>query len=344
MQEMSNMENSTAEQDTFTLTHFTQKTGGQWNKGKHRTEVKKDKQRGDTAPEPWMEDFKGQGRESNRRRWQERPLFGGHSTGMGQEWEWAKHKPETKHFQLFCWEFSIASFTVRGTEAGEREGETEEGRRETAEAISSDTALVFPVGPRSASTVSSLFCCVVVTCGLISGDSQPGRLICLSYIIGHFTYILSALLLSHIVEGQHLSIRAIDPRMLEIKTCHVQHRKKHVKHRIKLDKEFIINSVITAKQNPYFWISMHFYRERWTSKKRTDIATQNNHYKTDWNWLVAVGLVTKLLPWGHGHTVTHQDQLGSHWPRCASTTGYEAEGHWTLCIQTQHHCPLLQCD
>lgn len=32
-------------------------------------------------------------------------------------------KPETKHFQLFCWEFSIASFRVRSTEAGEREGE-----------------------------------------------------------------------------------------------------------------------------------------------------------------------------------------------------------------------------
>lgn len=87
-------------------------------------------------------------------------------------------------------------------------------------------ALVFPGGPRSASTVSSLYCCVVVTCGLISGDSQPGRLIGLSYIIGHFTCILSALLLSHIVEGQYLSVRAIDPRMLKTKTCHVQYRKK----------------------------------------------------------------------------------------------------------------------
>lgn len=54
----------------------------------------------------------------------------------------------------------------------------------------------------------------VVTCGLVSGDRQPGRLIGLSYIIGHFTYILAALLLSHVVEGQHLSVRAIDPRML----------------------------------------------------------------------------------------------------------------------------------
>lgn len=146
---------------------------------------------------------------------------------MGQERERVQHKPETKRFQLFCWEFSIASFTVRSTEAGEREGQTEGGRRETAEVVSVYTALVSPSGPRSASSVSSRCCCVVVTCGLwVSGDSQPGRLIGLSYIIGHFTYILSALLLSHIVEGQHLSVRAIDPRMLEIKTCHLQHRKK----------------------------------------------------------------------------------------------------------------------
>ena len=224
MQEMGNMENSTAEQDTFTHILHTKKREVCETKVSRGQKWKK--QRGDRASEPWTEDFEGQGSESNRRRWQERPLLGGHSTGMGQEWEWAQHKPETKHFQLFCWEFSIASFTVRGTEAGEREGETEEGRRETAEVVSSYTALVFPGGPRSASTVSSLYCCVVVTCGPISGDSQPGRLICFSYIIGHFTYILPALLLSHIVEGQHLSIRAIDPRMLEIQTCHVQHRKK----------------------------------------------------------------------------------------------------------------------
>lgn len=69
----------------------------------------------------------------------------------------------------------------------------------------------------------------VVTCGLISGDSQPGRLIGFSYIIGHFTYILPALLLSDIVERQHLSVRAIDPRMLEIKTRHVQQTKQEHK-------------------------------------------------------------------------------------------------------------------
>lgn len=146
---------------------------------------------------------------------------------MGQEWEWVQHKPETKHFQLFCWEFSIASFTVRSTEAGEKEGEN--GGREERNSWGSlelYSPSFFPGGPRSASTVSSLNCCMVVTCGIISDDSQPGWLIGLSYIIGHFTYILSALLLSHIVEGQHLSVRAIDPRMLEIKTSHMQHRKE----------------------------------------------------------------------------------------------------------------------
>lgn len=35
--------------------------------------------------ELYMKDFEGQGSESNRSRWQERPLLGGHSTGMGQE-------------------------------------------------------------------------------------------------------------------------------------------------------------------------------------------------------------------------------------------------------------------
>lgn len=68
---------------------------------------------------------------------------------------------------------------------------------------------------------------MAVTCGFIADDSQPGRLIGLSYIIGHFTYILPALLLSHIVEGQHLSVRAIDPRMLQIKTRHVQQNRQH---------------------------------------------------------------------------------------------------------------------
>lgn len=58
--------------------------------------------------------------------------------------------------------------------------------------------------------------------GLMPDDGQPGRLIGLSYIIGHFTYILPALLLSDIVEGQHLSVRAIDPRVLQTKTSHVQ--------------------------------------------------------------------------------------------------------------------------
>lgn len=168
--------------------------------------------------EPYMENFEGQGSRSQRRRWHERPILGGHSTGMRQEWETDQHKPDAEHYQLFCWEFSIASFTVRSTEAREKE----RGRRETAVVVSSFT----PAFPGGASTVSSLICCIVVTCGIISDDSQPGRLIGLSYIIGHFTYILSALLLSHIVEGQDLSIRAIDPRMLEIKTSHVQHRKK----------------------------------------------------------------------------------------------------------------------
>lgn len=57
-----------------------------------------------------------------------------------------------------------------------------------------------------------------VTCGPVAGDGQPGRLVGLSYIIGHFTNILAALLLRHVVERQHLSVGAIDPRMLEIKT------------------------------------------------------------------------------------------------------------------------------
>lgn len=35
--------------------------------------------------EPCTEDFEGQESESNRRRWQERPLLGGQSPGMGQE-------------------------------------------------------------------------------------------------------------------------------------------------------------------------------------------------------------------------------------------------------------------
>lgn len=138
---------------------------------------------------------------------------------MGQEWEWVQHKPETKHFQLFCWEFSIASFTVRSTKERGREGGEKQLRLSRA-------ILVFPGGPRSASTVSSLYYSVVVTCGFISGDSQPGWLIGCSYIIGHFTYILSALLLCHIVEVQHLSVRAIDPKMLETKTNYVQHRRK----------------------------------------------------------------------------------------------------------------------
>lgn len=45
-----------------------------------------------------------------------------------------------------------------------------------------------------------------VTLSLWFNDSEPGRLIGRAYIIGHFTYILSALLLSHIVERQHLSV------------------------------------------------------------------------------------------------------------------------------------------
>lgn len=236
---------------------------------------------------------------------------------MGQEWERVQHKSETKHFQLFCWEFSIASFTVRSTEAGEREGETEggreEGRRETAEVVSSYTALVFPGGPRGAATVSSLYCCVVVTCRFISGDSQPGRLIGLSYIIGHFTYILSALLLSHIVEGQHLSVRAIDPRMLEIKTCHVQHRKKKVvdtgsNWRQEFMKStfwfmWVMFRVTIARKSSYFWKDSLFtgmsryLRKNWHSNRGhyliqilpfSYIALQ----KKKTNSLIVAGLVT----------------------------------------------------
>lgn len=113
---------------------------------------------------PRTEDFEGQGSESNRRRWQEREALirrAQHRHGAGMRM--VQHKPRTEHFQLFCWEFSIASFTVRSAEAGEREGETKGGRRETAEVVSSYTALIFPGGPRSTSTVSSLYCCVVVT-------------------------------------------------------------------------------------------------------------------------------------------------------------------------------------
>lgn len=106
--------------------------------------------------------------------------------------------------KLFCWEFSIVSFTVGGG-----------GRRETAEGWS----LLYGAPVASWEVVVV----VAVTCGCIADDSQPGRLIGLPYIIGHFTYILPALLLRHIVEGQHLSVRAIDPRVLQIKTRQVQH-------------------------------------------------------------------------------------------------------------------------
>ena len=101
--------------------------------------------------------------------------------------------------ELFCWEFSIVSFTVRG-------------RREAAEGW--QLLYAAPVGWWEV---------VAVTCGCIADDRQPGRLIGLSYIIGHFTNILPALLLRHIVEGQHLSVRAIDPRVLQIKTGQQTH-------------------------------------------------------------------------------------------------------------------------
>lgn len=48
-----------------------------------------------------------------------------------------------------------------------------------------------------------------------SGDSEPRRLVSFTNIIGNLTHILPALGLCHIEQGQHLRIRAINPRMLE---------------------------------------------------------------------------------------------------------------------------------
>lgn len=98
--------------------------------------------------------------------------------------------------------------------------------------------------------MSSLHCCVVVTCRVIFGDGQPSWLIGLPYIIGHFTYILSAFLLSHIVEGKHLSIRAIDPWMLEMRTSHQRtHTTGNTRH-LKWSEEVHsqVNGPITIKR------------------------------------------------------------------------------------------------
>lgn len=54
-----------------------------------------------------------------------------------------------------------------------------------------------------------------VTCGQGPGDSEPRRLVGLANIIGNLTNILPALRLCHIIQGQHLRIRAINPRVLE---------------------------------------------------------------------------------------------------------------------------------
>lgn len=48
-----------------------------------------------------------------------------------------------------------------------------------------------------------------------SGDSEPRRLVGLANIIGNLTNILPALRLCHIIQGQHLRIRAINSRVLE---------------------------------------------------------------------------------------------------------------------------------
>lgn len=54
-----------------------------------------------------------------------------------------------------------------------------------------------------------------ITCGQGPGDSEPRRLVGLANIIGNLTNILPALRLCHIIQGQHLRIRAINPRVLE---------------------------------------------------------------------------------------------------------------------------------
>lgn len=53
------------------------------------------------------------------------------------------------------------------------------------------------------------------TCGQGPGDCEPRRLVGLANIIGNLTNILPALGLCHIIQGQHLRIRAINPRVLE---------------------------------------------------------------------------------------------------------------------------------
>lgn len=54
-----------------------------------------------------------------------------------------------------------------------------------------------------------------ITCGQGPGDCEPRRLVGLANIIGNLTNILPALRLCHIIQGQHLRIRAINPRVLE---------------------------------------------------------------------------------------------------------------------------------
>lgn len=46
-------------------------------------------------------------------------------------------------------------------------------------------------------------------------DSEPARLVGLSYIIGDFTGILSGIVLRHVVEGEHLHVRAVNARTLQ---------------------------------------------------------------------------------------------------------------------------------
>lgn len=51
-------------------------------------------------------------------------------------------------------------------------------------------------------------------------DSEPTRLVGLSYIIGDFTGILSGIVLRHVVEGEHLHVRAVNARTLQSTHTH----------------------------------------------------------------------------------------------------------------------------